>query len=136
MRRAKERIGTEKLRALGIEDMRARHGRTGAYVLEIPGKKKEKRESKAEALAKEMKEVFADDPDVRIARPLAVVRVRNLDEAVSVKEVEDAFVNRGVMGSVVKVSITRSPNGMGVAWVRCLVVVADEVLKAGRIKVG
>jgi len=45
MRRAKWGIGAEKLKSLGIEDMRTRRGMTGAYVLEIPGGTKEEKES-------------------------------------------------------------------------------------------
>jgi len=119
MRRARRGIGAEKLKSLGIEDMRTRRGMTGAYVLEIPGGTKEERESKADALAAEMRSVFAADSQVRISRPTAVVRVRDLDQAVTVEEVEVAVVARGVaQPSEVRASITRSTNGRGLAWVR------------------
>jgi len=100
--------------------MRARRGLTGSYVLEIPGPTKEDRESKAEAVAEEMRRVFAEDSAVRVERPLAAVRIHGLDEAVTVEDVVAAIVDRGVARPVeVKATISRPAFGMGVAWVRC-----------------
>jgi len=74
---------------------------------------------------------------VRISRPTAIVRVRNLDEAVTVEEVEAVVVARCVaQPSEVRASITRSTNVMGLAWVRCPIAAADDLAKAGRIRVG
>lgn len=99
--------------------MRTRRGMTGAYVLEIPGSGKKDRESKAKALAAEMRRVFAEDSSVRISRPTAVIRVRDLDEAVTVEEVVAAIAARGVAKpNEMRASITRPTNGMEAAWVR------------------
>lgn len=137
LRRARSSIGAEKLKSLGIEDMRARRGLTGSYVLKIPGPVKEDRESKAEALAAEMRGVFAEDSSVKIGRPRAAVRLRGLDEAVTVEEVIDAIVTRGVARpGEINATITRPANGMGVAWVRRPVRAADDLVKASRIKIG
>jgi len=78
MRRAKWGIGAEKLKSLGIEDIRTRRGMTGAYVLEILGGTKEERESKADALAAEMRSVFAEDPQVRISKPTRSLHLRTV----------------------------------------------------------
>jgi len=54
-----------------------------------------------------------------------VIRVRDLDEAVTAEEVVAVIVARGVaQPREVRASITRSTNGMGMAWVRCPVVAA------------
>jgi len=110
---------------------------TGSYVLEIPGPTKEDREYKAVALAAEMRKVFAEDISVRIDRPTAVVRIRGLDEAVTVEEVVAIIANRGVAKpEEIRVSINRPTYGMGVAWVRCPVRAADDLAKAARIRIG
>jgi len=93
--------------------------------------------SKAKALAAEMRRVFAEDSSVRISRPTAVIRVRDLDEAVTVEEVVAAIAARGVANpNEMRASITRPTNGMGAAWVRCPVTAADDLAKVGRIRVG
>jgi len=137
LRRARQGVGFEKLRSLGIEDMRACRGMTGSYVLEIPGPTKEDRESKAEVLATEMRRIFAEGSSVRIVRPIAAIRIRGLDEAVTVKEVVAAIADRGVARpEEMRVSINRPANGMGVAWVRCPVRAADDLASAIRIRIG
>lgn len=96
--------------------MRARRGMTGSYVLEIPGPIKEARESKAEALAAEIRGVFAENTNVRIGRPTAAIRVRGLDEAVTAEEVVDAIAARGVARpEEIRATISRPTKGMGVA---------------------
>lgn len=116
LRRARHDIGADKLRSLGIEDMQARRGITGSYVLEIPGPT---RESRAEALAAEMRRVFAGGSTVRIDRPAAAVRIRGLDEAMTTEEVVAAIADRGVAGpEEIRASISRPTFGMGMAWVR------------------
>jgi len=81
--------------------------------------------------------VFAEDPSVKISRPTAVVRVRDLDEAVTAEEVVAVVAARRVAKlDEVRASIIRSASGMGVAWVRCPVVAADDLARAGRIRIG
>jgi len=125
------------LRSLGIEDVRARRGLAGSYVLEVPGLTKEDRGSKAVALAAEMRGVFAEDLSVRIDRPSAAIRVRGIDEAVTAEEVVAAIADRGVAKhEEIKVSISRPANGMGVALVRCPVRAADDLVTAARLRIG
>lgn len=110
---------------------------TGSYVLEIPDPTKEDRESKAETLATEMRGVFVEDPSIRIERPSAAVRVRGIDEAVTVEEVVAAIVDRGITKpEEVKVSINRPVNGMGVTLVRCPIRAADDLVASIRLRIG
>jgi len=98
---------------------------------------KRKGKSKAEALAAEMRRVFAEDPTVKIARPTAAIRVSGIDEAITVAKVITAIVDRDVAGpEEIRVTISRPTNGMGVAWVRCPVRAADDLAGVGRIRIG
>lgn len=122
MRRARRDMKRREIEEPGYQDMRTRRGMTEAYVLEILSNK-EDRESKTEALAVEMRRIFAEDPTVRIARPTAIIRVRDLDEAVTEEEVIEAIVAKGVSDRrEVRASLTRPVNGMGwhrsTAWSR------------------
>jgi len=60
--------------------------------------------------------IFAEDSSVRIVRPMAAIRIRGLDEAVTVEEVVAAIADRGIARpEEMRVSINRPANGMGVA---------------------
>lgn len=129
--KAKREVMAVKLRALGVEDMRIRRGKTGAYVLGIPGPEKKDREAKAEALAAKMRRGFAEDSRVKISRPAATVRIRDLDKAATTEDVVETVVGSGVaQREDLKATISSPVNGMGVAWMRCPITAADELHKA------
>lgn len=83
MREAREKID---LADLGIGPVRAV---TGALLLEIAG---DDREKKADTLAAHLQTVLADKEGVRVSRPskTAEIRLRNLEESVTVGELANA----------------------------------------------
>ncbi|XP_032687207.1 uncharacterized protein LOC116851664 [Odontomachus brunneus] len=94
MRRARRHINLGELR---IGEIRTRRAATGTLLLEIPGPEGATR---ADALAGRMSALFADNQDVRIARPekKADIRVRDLDEPIAVVDVVSAVATVGGCG--------------------------------------
>ncbi|XP_059062826.1 uncharacterized protein LOC131855568 [Achroia grisella] len=123
------------LAQLGITDLRYRVGRTGARILEIPGKDTG---DKADALAAKIEEVLPED--VRVSRPVktAELRLVDLDDSVSVADVVVAIMRDGECreSSVKTGEIRRNPQGTGSIWVRCPVAAAKKLAEAGRLKIG
>ncbi|XP_018404618.1 PREDICTED: uncharacterized protein LOC108781203 [Cyphomyrmex costatus] len=131
---AKQRVD---IGALGIEDIRPRKARTGALLLEIPGKEGQR---KADSLAVEMRRALQDHEDVLISRPEKMVelRLRDLEASVSADDVRSRVVElTGCDSNSVKVGeINISFNGLGTLWLRCPVVAANKLAKERRIRIG
>ncbi|XP_020297128.1 uncharacterized protein LOC109861747 [Pseudomyrmex gracilis] len=76
----------------------------------------------------------------RLAKPTKTVdlRIRGLDESISLAEVKEAVASAGSCRSTeVKVGQPRaSPGGLSTAWVQCPLTAARKVVEAGTLKVG
>ncbi|XP_032664103.1 uncharacterized protein LOC116840888 [Odontomachus brunneus] len=134
MRRARREIS---LADLGIGDLRTKRAATGALVLEVSGPEGY---AKTDALAGRMRTLFAEEKEVRIARPAKRVelRVRDLDDAMTMEDVITAIALSGGCGPEdVKVGAIRAgANGLGTMWVQCPLASAKKVLDGGRLRVG
>ncbi|XP_032675609.1 uncharacterized protein LOC116846184 [Odontomachus brunneus] len=134
MRRARGEIN---LADLGIGDLRTKRAATSALVLEVSGPEGH---VKADALAGRMRTLFAEEKEVRIARPAKRVEfpVRDLNDAVTTENVVTAIASSGgCKPEDVKVGAIRSgANGLGTMWVQCPLASARKVLDGGRLRVG
>ncbi|XP_024879149.1 uncharacterized protein LOC112459339 [Temnothorax curvispinosus] len=82
----KEARNKIKLADLGITtDLKPKRAQTGGLIIEIPGAGNS---DKADILAERLIGVFADRPDIKIARPTktAEIRVMDLDDSVSAEK--------------------------------------------------
>ncbi|XP_061711723.1 uncharacterized protein LOC133521017 [Cydia pomonella] len=134
IREAKSKISLD---GLGINGLRFRRAVTGAAILEIPGPATTSGD-KADSLAAKLRETL-NEADVRIARPVkcAEMRISGLDDSVSEDELAAAVAKGGgcALEAVSVGRISRTPTGLGTAWVRCPVAVAKKVAE-GRLLVG
>ncbi|XP_018404617.1 PREDICTED: uncharacterized protein LOC108781200 [Cyphomyrmex costatus] len=134
MKFAKQNIKVEEF---GIDDLRPRKARTGALLLEIPGVEGSK---KADALANKMRQIFSGQENILVSRPekMAEVRIRDLEESVSVEEIvsELCSLTKCNPSSIKVGEISFAPNGMAVTLVRCPLVVANSLIRDRRIKIG
>ncbi|XP_063530057.1 uncharacterized protein LOC134741232 [Cydia strobilella] len=125
------------LAGLGITGLRFRRAVTGAAILEIPGPATTSGD-KADSLAAKLRETL-NEADVRIARPVkcAEMRITGLDDSVSEEELAAAVAKGGgcALDAVNVGRISRTPTGLGTAWVRCPVAAAKKVAE-GRLLVG
>jgi len=123
--------------SLGIEGMTARRAVTGVQVFEVGGSE---HSQKADALAGRLGEVLAGQEGVRVLRPspTAELRVRDLYDAVDKEDVRKAiaFADKCPPDQV-KVGLIRSTGrGLGTAWVRCPLAVANQLATARKLKDG
>ncbi|KYN42696.1 hypothetical protein ALC56_02873 [Trachymyrmex septentrionalis] len=108
-------------------------------ILEIPG---DKEGSKADALAGRLSELLAFREGVKITRPHRRVdlRIRDLDDSVSVEEIAEAIATLGACAKdLVKVGpIRRTAGGLGqgTAWIQCPILAARKITAQRRIKIG
>lgn len=134
LRLAMDRINPANL---GIEGMTARRAVTGAQIFEVGGPDHHLR---ADALAKSLREVMADREGVRISRPspTAELRVRDLTDAVVEEDIAKAVASVGrCLPEQVQVGPVRSTGrGMGTAWLRCPLAVANQLAAAKRLRIG
>ena len=133
--KARAQIG---LSEIGGPVARIRQTAAGGILFEIPGKD---RFEKADVLAARLSEVFAEEKEVRISRPLrrAEIRILGLDMAIQPGDVQKAIVAAcGCKAEEVKVGEIRkrSPRGMGTAWVQCPASAAKVLVDQGRIVIG
>lgn len=91
LKEAKEKIDIDQL---GIPELRPKRARTGALLLEIPGKDGT---IKANELAGKLKEVLQNNNNVLITRPekMADIRIRDLVESTARMEVINRFAEIG-----------------------------------------
>ncbi|XP_063623084.1 uncharacterized protein LOC134795183 [Cydia splendana] len=131
---AKSKISLD---GLGITGLRFRRAVTGAAILEIPGPVTTSGD-KADSLAAKLRETL-NEADVRIARPVkcAEMRISGLDDSVAEEELAAAVAKAGgcALEAVNVGRISRTPTGLGTAWVRCPVAAAKKVAE-GRLLVG
>lgn len=121
---------------LGIANLKIRRAVTGALALEVMG---EDNATKANRLADELRTVLKDRPNVRIARPVKEAeRIRNLEESISAAEIALAIATEGNCRSEdVKIGTKRmAPNGLWIVWVKCPLVVANILSRAGTVRIG
>ncbi|XP_032690357.1 uncharacterized protein LOC116853399 [Odontomachus brunneus] len=87
-----------------------------------------------------MRTLFAGEKEVRIALPAktVVLRVRDLDDAVTAEDVVIAIKSSGGCGpeDVRTGAIRAEANGLGTMWVQCPLASAKKVLDGGRLRVG
>lgn len=125
------------LATLNIEGIRPKRAQTGALILEVPG---DKDETKADALADRLREAFAGEDSVKIARPTkcAELRIRSFDESVTKEEVMMAVAEKGSCDILnIKVrEILKSPDGLYAVWVKCPILAANKLSALGKIKLG
>ncbi|XP_029161139.1 uncharacterized protein LOC114932897 [Nylanderia fulva] len=110
---------------------------TGALMYEVPGARSQEL---ADSLARRLKAALADKEGVRVQRPTtsAEIRIRGLDDSVTPSDVRNAVSNEGGCEEE-EVSVgemKKTPNGMGIVWVRCPISAANALAKKGQIKIG
>ncbi|XP_046973627.1 uncharacterized protein LOC124540210 [Vanessa cardui] len=132
---AKSRI---KLNDVGLTAVRFRTAATGARILEVPPGTSDA-EKAADALADRLREVLSPD-EVQIHRPTKCVelRVKDLDDSVTVEEVVAAVAGEGgcAAGAIRPGTIVWGPRGSGSLWLSCPITAAKKVVEVGRIRVG
>jgi len=130
---AREKVS---LGPLGIPELRIKSSQSGGRVLEVPG---EDSAARADRLAAKLSEALAATP-ARVYRPAktAEVRITELEETVTLLEVETALSNVGGCSiSEVRVGpIKPGPGGAGSVWAQCPVTTANRLTAAGRVCVG
>lgn len=133
METAKSKI---RLADFEIETLRQKRALTGGLLLEIIGPDCGQ---KADKLAAKMREVFSD-VNVKINRPTkkGEIRLRDLDDAISPREVAEAVANAGgcLIDDVKVGEIRRTPVSLGTCWVRCPAKAVRELARVRRIQVG
>ncbi|XP_046972337.1 uncharacterized protein LOC124539057 [Vanessa cardui] len=132
---AKTRI---RLSEVGLTTVRFRTAATGARILEVPPGTSDA-EKAADALADRLREVLSPD-EVQIHRPTKCVelRVKDLDDSVTVEEVVAAVAGEGdcAAGAIRPGAIVWGPRGSGSLWLSCPITAAKKVVEVGRIRVG
>lgn len=111
---------------------------TGAKLLQVSG---EDRSRKADALADSIREVLARDVEgVIVSRPVmcAEMRIRGLDDTVTVEEVAAAIAGKTncALDAVKVGKIRTNARGSGTVWVRCPIEAAKSLGAEGRLLVG
>jgi len=131
LKEAREKIDLSKI---GIQEIKIRRARTGGYIFKISG---EGKSAKADCLTAKLRE---EVKGVKIARPCKTsdLRVRNLDDSVSADEVRKALAEEGQCSAdKIKVgTIQKTSGGLGTIWARCPLVVANKIVKVGKLRVG
>jgi len=133
------RLATEHidLASLDINGLTARKTVTGAQMFKV-GSPDNKR--KADALAERIREVLADREGVKVTRPIPIaeIRVKDLCDAIDEEDVRNAIISAGGCDpNLVKVGLIRATGrGLGTAWVRCPLAVANKLVTAKRLRVG
>lgn len=134
LRLAMERIDPA---SLGIEGMTARRTVTGAQIFEVGGPDHHR---KADALADSLRKITEGREGVRVSRPspTAELRIRDLTDATVEEDIVRAVASAGHCSpEQVRVGPIRSTGrGMGTAWVRCPLAVANQIATARRLKIG
>lgn len=129
---AKESINLAQLEISGLKFRRAR---TGARVLELPGKETG---PKADCLAEKLREVLPEV--VRVTRPIkcADLRISGLDDSVSAADIKAAVARTASCPpEQVKVGPLRTGLfGASSALVQCPVLAAKSLVDSGRLLVG
>ena len=124
-------------RDIGIADVKIRFTVTGGILIEISGKDST---AKADDLTIRLREIFPENEDVRVTRPVkrTKVRISGLDVSVLTAEIVVAVASVGgctkeeiKIGDIKK----RSPRGQGAVWVQYPTTVAKKT-DAGKITIG
>ncbi|XP_030023751.1 uncharacterized protein LOC115442740 [Manduca sexta] len=121
---------------LGIEDARFKRTLTGGLLVAVQGPECG---AKAERLAVRMREVLSDQ-NVRVNRPTKTgeIRLKDLDDAVTLKEVAIAVANAGgcLIEDIKTGEIRRTNTSMGTCWVRCPLTAVQRIAAGKRIHIG
>ncbi|KYN28180.1 hypothetical protein ALC57_02426, partial [Trachymyrmex cornetzi] len=134
MRVAKAKVNIDSLE---IPEIRPRKARTGALLLEIPGKEGA---SKADALAEKLKEALENEKDVLITRPekMADIRLRDLEDSTKKEDILEALAKKGECSKdIIKLGdIVPANNGLGMVWLKCPIAAAKKLANSKRIRIG
>ncbi|XP_029166516.1 uncharacterized protein LOC114937269 [Nylanderia fulva] len=128
----------ESLESLGIKGgVKIRRAVTGALVYEIPG---EGGNELADKLALGLKRALSGKEGVRVQRPTktAELRLRGLDEAVTLSEIREAISKSGnCEEEEINVGeVKRAPNGIKMVWARCPLRTANTITQKSHIQIG
>ncbi|XP_067216651.1 uncharacterized protein [Linepithema humile] len=134
MRHVQEKI---PLKELGITGpLKPNTAQTGAMLIELLGL--DKRE-KADRLASKMADLFADRPEIRIARPqkMGEIRINGKDPSITPDDIARAVVEQGGCSLIdIKVGdIREMGRGQRTAWVQCPLEAATKVAQVGHLKI-
>ena len=127
-----------RLPEIGVPVAKIRQTMAGGILIEIPGQESS---AKADNLAIKLKEVFAEEREIRISRPSkrTEIRICGLDASIQPSEVKERVAAEGGCNvDEVKVGeiLKRSPRGLGAAWVQCPVLAAKALADKGKIVIG
>ena len=132
--KARSRIN---LTDIGITDVKIRFTVAGSILIEIPG---DDRATKADNLMRKLREIFPENGEVRITRPIkrTNVRISGLDVSVRKAEVIEAVVNVGdCLEEDIKIGEIKqcTLRGSGVVWIQCPTEAAKRLVDQGKITV-
>ncbi|XP_067214592.1 uncharacterized protein [Linepithema humile] len=135
VRQMREKIS---LKNLGISGkMTLGNAQTGAMLVQLSGPD---RKAEADRLAKSMVDLFADNPEIRIARPqkMGEIRISGTDPSVTPEDITRVVAELGECSPAdIKVGdLKTSGRGIRSAWVRCPLEVAIKATKTGQIAIG
>ncbi|XP_071577582.1 uncharacterized protein [Temnothorax nylanderi] len=132
LKTARDKISLDNM---GIEDSRIRKSLNGGVIIEIPGADGA---SKADLLAKKLKEVLS--ASAKISRPTVMgeLRLWNFDDSVSPTEIKNMIPVRGDCDEQdIKLStIRRMNNGLHSIWAKCPLTAALRLTLSNKIKIG
>lgn len=135
--RARKEIPSSNLTEMEITELSVKWAVTGTLILEVPG---DQGAAGADVLADKWRSVVTEEERVRVTRPIktADIRIADLNESMTPQDVATAIAECGECDPMaLKVGLIRSaPNGLGTAWARAPVNVANKAAQAGRIRVG
>nr|XP_012217831.1 PREDICTED: uncharacterized protein LOC105669443 [Linepithema humile] len=134
MRQIQEKIHLNELGITG--PLKSDTAQTGAILIELSGPDKKE---KADRLANKMADLFADRPEIRIARPqkMGEIRISGKDPSTTSDDIARAVVQQGGCSLTdIKVGdIREMGRGQRTAWVQCPLEAATKVAQTGHLKI-
>ena len=127
-----------RLPEIGVPVAKIRQTMAGGILIEIPG---EESSAKADILATKLREVFVEEREIKISRPIkrAEIRICGLDDSIQPEEVRERVAAEGGCNiEEVKTGeiMRRSPRGLGTVWVQCPALAAKALADKGKIIIG
>lgn len=118
-----------------VDSMRVREAASGGLVIEVFGKDGVK---KADSLVEGLRSVLADSAIVSRSVRMANLRLSGLDPTIGCGDVCSTIASVcGCVETDISVGeIKRLPSGLRIAWVRCPVSVAEELIFQGHLRIG
>lgn len=125
------------LASLGIENLRVGKTIAGTLTYEVQG---EENVAKADALATKIREILAEGPEIKVARPFktAEIRLWGIDVATEPEEIIRALATVGECptSQIHLGEISNSPRGGAGVWAKCPLTAINKIVENGGIKVG